>query len=136
MDLIAVRPELNLYDAGWPVHTLQHQLPCAKTVWNEPDRRGEVLQSLIANGSIVSGGRVERSILSSRVRVNSFAEVVDSILFEGVSVGRRARVQRAIVDKGVRIPEGYRIGCDREQDERRFRVTDTGITVVAKEQVL
>ena len=138
MDLVAVSPKFNLYDERWPIRTLQPQLPCAKTVWNnaKQGRIGQVLQSLVAHGSIVSGGRVERSILSPRVRVNSFAEVSDSILFEGVIVGRRARVRRAIVDKRVEIPEGYKIGFDPELDRRRFKVTDSGIVVISKEQAL
>ncbi len=138
MDLVAVSPKFNLYDERWPIRTLQPQLPCAKTVWNnaKQGRVGQVLQSLVAHGSIVSGGRVERSILSPRVRVNSFAEVTDSLLLEGVSVGRRAKVRRAIVDKWVRIPEGCRIGYNLDQDRKRFKVTDSGIVVIQKEQVL
>jgi glucose-1-phosphate adenylyltransferase len=138
MDLVEVSPKFNLYDERWPIRTLQPQLPCAKTVWNnaKQGRVGQVLQSLVAHGSIVSGGRVERSILSPRVRVNSFAEVTDSLLLEGVSVGRRAKVRRAIVDKWVRIPEGSRIGYNLDQDRKRFKVTDSGIVVIQKEQAL
>jgi glucose-1-phosphate adenylyltransferase len=138
MDLVEVSPKFNLYDERWPIRTLQPQLPCAKTVWNnaKQGRVGQVLQSLVSHGCIVSGGRVERSILSPRVRVNSFAEVTDSLLLEGVSVGRRARVRCAIVDKWVRIPEGSRIGYDLEQDRKRFKVTDSGIVVIQKEQAL
>jgi len=138
MDLVEVSPKFNLYDERWPIRALQPQLPCAKTVWNNPKqgRVGQVLQSLVSHGCIVSGGRVERSILSPRVRVNSFAEVTDSLLLEGVSVGRRARVRRAIVDKWVRLPEGCRIGCNLDQDRKRFKVTDSGIVVIQKEQVL
>jgi glucose-1-phosphate adenylyltransferase len=138
MDLVEVSPKFNLYDERWPVHTMQPQLPCAKTVWNDvkAGRVGQVLQSLVAQGCIVSGGRVERSILSPRVRVNSFAEVSDSILLDGVTVGRRARVRRAIVDKRVQIPDGYRIGFDATLDRRRFKVTESGIVVVSKEQNL
>jgi glucose-1-phosphate adenylyltransferase len=138
MDLLDVSPRFNLYDERWPVRTLQPQLPCAKTVWNDPEagRVGQVLQSLLAHGSIVSGARVERSILSPRVRVNSFAEVDESILLEGVTVGRRARIRRAIIDKWVQIPEGCKVGYNLEQDRKRFKVTDSGIVVIQKEQVL
>jgi glucose-1-phosphate adenylyltransferase len=138
MDLVQVSPKFNLYDERWPIHTLQPQLPCAKTVWNDvkAGRVGQVLQSLVAQGCIVSGGKVERSILSPQVRVNSFAEVSDSILLDGVTVGRRARLRRAIVDKRVQIPDGYRIGFDAESDRRRFKVTESGIVVIPKEQTL
>jgi glucose-1-phosphate adenylyltransferase len=138
MDLLEVKPQFNLYDERWPIRTLQPQLPCAKTVWNDPEagRVGGVLQSLVAHGCIVSGGRAVHSILSPRVRVNSYAEVSDSILFEGVVVGRRARIRRAIIDKWVQIPEGYRIGCDPDADRRNFTVTDSGIVVIAKGQEL
>jgi glucose-1-phosphate adenylyltransferase len=138
MDLVTVTPQLNLYDERWPVRTLQPQLPCAKTVWDnpEPGRRGEVTESLIAQGAIVSGGKAIRSILSPRVRVNSFAEVVDSILFDGVTVGRRAKIRRAIIDKRVHVPEGFKIGYDPDQDQKLFTVTDSGIVIVAKEQVI
>jgi glucose-1-phosphate adenylyltransferase len=135
MDLVQVEPLFNLYDNEWPVRTYQEQFPPAKTVFSGDEiagRIGLVLDSLIANGCIVSGGKVCRSILSYNVRINSFAEVYDSILMEGVNVGRYAKIRRAIIDKDVDIPKGEVIGYDLEHDKKRFFVTESGIVVVAK----
>jgi len=135
MDLVQVEPLFNLYDNEWPVRTYQEQFPPAKTVFSGDEiggRIGLVLDSLIANGCIVSGGKVSRSILSYNVRINSFAQVYDSILMEGVNVGRYAKIKRAIIDKDVDIPKGEVIGYDLEQDRKRFFVTESGIVVVAK----
>jgi glucose-1-phosphate adenylyltransferase len=98
----------------------------------EGGRRGEALDSLVSPGVIISGGQVLRSILSPKVRINSYSHVEDSILMEGVEVGRRARVRRAIVDKYVKIPSGYAIGYDPDEDLRRFVVSPQGIVVVPK----
>jgi len=132
MDLVSVTPHLNLYDFHWPILTYQVPFPPAKTVWEEEGRTGMALNSVLSNGCIISGGSVRRTILSPRVRVNSFAEVEDSILLEGVEVGRHARIRRAIVDKEVQIPSGMQIGYDLEEDERHFTVTSSGIVVVPK----
>ncbi len=139
MDLVAVDPVFNLYDASWPLRTLQPQLPPAKTVFAQEEpggRLGIVLDSLISNGVIVSGGRVERSILSPLVRVNSFARVAECVLMDGVDVGRYARVRRAIVDKGVRIPASAVVGEDLEEDRKRFLVTEGGVIVIPRDTIL
>ncbi len=136
MDLISVDPLLNMYDDLWPIRTYQQNLPPPKFVFGsqgEADRSGRAMDSIICQGSIVSGGLVQRSILGPRVRINSYAHIEDSILFEGVNVGRHARVRRAIIDKGVHIPEYAKIGFDLEMDARRgFTITDSGIVVIAK----
>ncbi len=135
MDLIQVDPVFNLYDQLWPLRTYQEQYPPAKTVFAGEEitgRVGLVLDSLVSGSCIVSGGRVQRSILSPNVRINSYSQVHDSILLEGVNVGRYAKVRRAIVDKDVAIPPGIVIGYDVNEDRRRFFVTDSGIVVVAK----
>lgn len=132
MDLISVTPQLNLYDAQWPILTYQPPNPPAKTVLAEEGRMGIALNSIISNGCILSGGSVKRSVLSPRVRVHSYAEVEDSILLEGVDVGRHARIRRTIIDREVQIPQGVRIGYDLEEDEKRFTVTESGIVVVPK----
>jgi glucose-1-phosphate adenylyltransferase len=132
MDLISVTPQLNLYDSQWPILTYQPTSPPAKTVWIEQGRVGTALNSIISNGCIISGGNVKRSILSPRVTVHSFAEIEDTILLEGVDVGRNAKIKRTIIDKEVQIPPGMEIGYHLEEDAKRFTVTASGIVVVPK----
>ncbi len=138
LDLTAIDPVLNLYDARWPVRTWQQQLPPPKFVFREAGdpgacRRGEALDSLVSAGCIISGGTVRRSVLSPGVRVNSYAVVEECILFDGVDVGRRSRVRRAIIDKDVKLPEGTVLGYDPDHDRRRgFTVSDGGVVVVPK----
>jgi glucose-1-phosphate adenylyltransferase len=132
MDLISVTPQLNLYDSQWPILTYQPTSPPAKTVWIEEGRVGTALNSIISNGCIISGGNVKRSILSPKVTVHSFAEIEDSILLEGVDVGRNAKIKRTIIDKEVQIPPGMEIGYHLDEDAKRFTVTGSGIVVVPK----
>ena len=136
MDLISVDPQLNMYDRDWPIRTYQPNLPPPKFVFAEQGpaaRRGEALDSIICQGCIVSGGQVTRSIVGSDSRINSYAQVEDSILFEGVDVGRHAKIRRAIIDKGVHIPAGIEIGYDAALDRSRaFTVSENGVTVIAK----
>jgi glucose-1-phosphate adenylyltransferase len=137
MDLIAIDPILNLYDQDWPIHTFQPPFPPPKFVHTDPDRRGAAFNSIVCQGAIVSGGQVFRSIISPDVRVNSYALVEDSILLDGVEVGRRARIRRAIVDKDVKVPAGFEIGWNRELDLKRgLTITPDGLTVVAKGEEL
>jgi glucose-1-phosphate adenylyltransferase len=123
MDLVEVDPVLNLYDKEWPIRTHQPQLPPPKFVFSDNGpgdaaRRGEAHDSMVCQGAIISGGHVRRSILSPNVRVNSYAVVENSILFEGVDVGRHCRIRRAIIDKDVKIPQGTTIGFKHEQHRR------------------
>jgi glucose-1-phosphate adenylyltransferase len=141
MDLIDVDPVLNLYDREWPIRTHQPQLPPPKFVFSDSapsdnPRRGEAHDSMVCQGGIISGGHVRRSILSPNVRVNSYAVVENSILFEGVDVGRHCHVRRAIIDKDVKIPQGTVIGYDSEHDRRRgFTLTEQGVVVIAKAEL-
>ena len=137
MDLIAVKPELNLYDSTWPIRTYQPTDPPPKFVFADydwtPQRIGIALDSLISGGCIISGGRVRRSILSRNVRIEEYSEVDDSILLDYVQVGKGAKVRRAILDKGVCIPDGETVGYDREADlAKGYTVTESGLTVIAK----
>jgi len=135
MDLVGVDPQLSLYNERWPIFTAANPwMAPAKFVFNdvEAERVGTATDSLVSEGCIVSGGRVNRCVLSPRVRVNSYSEVSDSILFEGVVVGRYSKIRRAIIDKNVEIPPGMKIGYDQAEDRRRFFVSETGIVVVPK----
>ncbi len=141
MDLIEIDPVLNLYDQEWPIRTHQPQLPPPKFVFSdegyrEHARRGEAHESMVCPGCILSGGHVRRSILSPNVRVNSYALVEDSILFDGVDVGRHCRIRRSIVDKDVKIPANTIIGYDLDEDRRRgFVVTEAGVVVIGKAEL-
>lgn len=135
IDLVQVDPVFNLYDKAWPIRTYQEQFPPLKTVFAGEEitgRIGLVLDSLVASGCVISGGKVQRSILAPNVRINSFSQVHDSLLMEGVNVGRYAKIKKAIIDKDVNIPQGMVIGYDPQEDKKRFYVSDSGIVVVAK----
>ena len=133
MDLIHVSPQLNLYNYDWPILTNQGNLPPAKTVFDDDGRRGQNVDSYVCAGCITSGGTVRRSIIGPRGMVHSYSLVEDSILFENVSIGRYAKIKRAIIDKNVIIPEGAVIGYDHAEDLRNgHTVTESGIVVVSK----
>ncbi len=135
MDLINVNPTFNLYDRHWPLRTMQYQFPPAKTLSHEGERVGRAFNSLITDGTIISGGLVERSIIGPNVRVNSYTYITDSIIFNNVNVGRHSRIRRAIIDKNVNIPPGTEIGFDPDEDAKRFKVTETGIVIIPKNYV-
>ena len=135
MDLISVTPVLNLYDSAWPIRTFHEQTPPPKFVFAqdfEGGRRGVALDSMVSSGCIISGGRVLRTVMSPNCRVNSYASVEESVIFEGVNVGRRCRIRRVIIDKDVTIPEGTEIGYDLGRDRERFWVSPGGIVVISK----
>jgi glucose-1-phosphate adenylyltransferase len=134
MDLVAVDPIFNLYNDRWPIYTQTHNYPPAKFVFadKEHNRIGHATDSLVSEGCIISGGKVNRSVLSPKVRVNSFADVTDSILFENVEIGRYCRIRRAIIDKNVNVPPHTTIGHDPAEDKRRFHVTPSGVVVIPK----
>ena len=133
-DLVSVTPSLNLYNPVWPILSAYYPNPPAKFVFSDVERHrlGAATDSMVSEGCIISGGRVTRSILSPRVRVNSYSDVEESVLFDDVEVGRHARIRRAIIDKNVLIPAGSIIGYDEIEDRRRFTVTENGVVVIPK----
>jgi glucose-1-phosphate adenylyltransferase len=138
VDLVSIDPQFNLYDAQWPIRTYYPALPPAKTVFEEPNtgRVGVAYNSIVSSGSIISGGKIFGSIISPSVRIHSYSEVRDSILMDGVEIGRGARVKKAIIDKRIRVPEGYQIGFHPEEDAKKFTVTETGLVVIPKGTIL
>ena len=134
MDLVAVTPLFNLYDKDWPIRTYQRQYPPAKFVFaDEGKRMGIAVDSIVSAGCIVSGGKVQSSILSPDVRVNSFCEISNSIIYAHCDIGRGSRVRNAIIDRDVHMPERTIIGYDPEEDRRHYYVSESGIVVVAPE---
>jgi glucose-1-phosphate adenylyltransferase len=134
MDLCHVNPEFNLYDPEWPMRTHQPQAPPAKFVFAEEGRRsGQALDSIISSGCIISGSRINGSVLCPNVRVHSFCSIENSLLMPGVRVGRHARIRRAIIDRDVLIPRGALIGFNEEEDRRRHTVSEGGVVVVTVE---
>ncbi|MBZ0272751.1 glucose-1-phosphate adenylyltransferase [bacterium] len=134
MDLVSVSPVMDIHNRAWPIHNYLPPSPPAKFVFadEEHDRVGIATDSLVCSGAIISGGRIHRSILSPWVRINSYASVEDSVLMDRVDVGRHAKIRKAIIDKGVKVPPETEIGYDRAADERRFHVTRGGVVVIPK----
>ncbi len=135
MEMTKVIPDLNMYDQEWPIWTYQEQLPPAKFVFDEPERRGMAIDSLVSGGCIVSGSVVKRSLLFSDVRVNSYSSIEDSVLLPDVDVGRHVTLKRVIVDKNCKIPDGLEVGVDIEKDRKHFHVSPNGITLITAEML-
>ncbi|SMF94248.1 glucose-1-phosphate adenylyltransferase [Methylomagnum ishizawai] len=130
MELIGVDPELNLYDHDWPIWTYQAQTPPAKFVFDDDDRRGMAVDSMVSGGCIISGSEVRHSLLFSNVRVNSYAVVKDSVILPEVNIGRHCRITKAIIDRGCHIPPNTVIGENPEEDRKRFHVSPGGVVLV------
>ena len=136
MEMVSVSPKLDMYDTEWLIHTHQSQSPPAKFVFDEEGRRGTATQSMVSGGCIVSGSEVSRSLLFSRARINSYSNVIDSVILPDVDVGQDCRINRAIIDRGSKIEAGTVIGEDHDADrERGFRVTDSGLTLVTPDML-
>lgn len=136
MDLRAVMPQLDLYNRHWPIRAETVSLPPAKFVHNSEGRVGQAIQSIVCEGSIISGSTVINSVVGRMCRINSYAEVHDCVLMDDVEIGRGARVRRAIIDKHVRIPANDVIGYNSDDDRKRFHVTETGLVVIGKDLVV
>ena len=134
MDLCQVNPEFNLYDPAWPLRTYMPQAPPAKFVFNDDDRRGMALDSIISTGCIVSGSRIVGSVLCPNVRVHSYCTIENSILMPGVRVGRHSKIRNAIIDRDVLVPRGALIGYHPDEDRRRHTVSEGGVVVVTVDE--
>jgi glucose-1-phosphate adenylyltransferase len=135
MELVSLNPELNIYDHQWPIWTYQAQQPPAKFVLDEEGRRGMAVNSMVAGGCIISGAYVNQSLLSSDVRIEESSSIESSVLLPSVTIGRRCKITRAILDEGCVIPDGLQIGQDLVADAKRFFVTKRGVTLVTQDML-
>ncbi len=136
MELVAITPELNLYDEEWPILTHQAQLAPAKFIFNNKQRRGIATDSMVSGGCVISGARVKHSLLFSNVKVHSYAKVNDSVILPDVDIGENARINKAIIDRGCSIAEDMVVGEDHDDDRKRgFRVTDNGVVLVTPDML-
>jgi glucose-1-phosphate adenylyltransferase len=136
MEMVAPVPQLNLYDRKWPIWTYQEQLPPAKFVWEDHDRRGEAINSVVSGGCIISGSTLRSSICFSNVRVHSYGLIEDAVILPDVEIKRHCKLKKVIIDRGCVIPEGTTIGYDHEQDKARgFRVSEKGVVLVTREML-
>ncbi len=135
LELIGVTPPLNLYDRGWPIWTYQEQLPPAKFVFDDDERRGMAVDSMVSGGCVISGALVRNSLLFSNVRVNSYSSVEDSVVLPDVNIGRNCSIRKAVIDRGCEIPEGTIIGEDAVADAERFLVSGGGVVLVTPEML-
>jgi glucose-1-phosphate adenylyltransferase len=135
IEMTKVTPDLNMYDEDWPIWTYQEQLPPAKFVFDDEDRRGMAIDSMVSGGCVISGAVVRRSLLFSKVRVNSYAQVEDSVILPECDIGRNAILKRVVVDKRCHIPAGMVVGMNPEEDRQRFYVSEEGITLITPEML-
>lgn len=135
IDLTQVTPELDLYDSNWPIFTYQAQLPPAKFVFDDDQRRGMAVDSLVSGGCVISGASVRQSLLFSQVRVNSYCRLEEAVVLPECNIGRRSRLKKVVVDSGVNIPDGLVVGEDPEADARRFHRTDKGVVLITRAMI-
>ena len=135
LDLVMPTPSLDIYDPNWPIWTYQQQLPPAKFVFDDDDRRGMAVDSMVSGGCIISGATVRRSLLFSNCRINSHAQTCEAVLLPDVQVGRHARLNKVVIDRGCRIKEGLVVGEDPELDAKRFYRSEGGVTLVSADML-
>jgi len=135
MDLVSVTPQLNLYDRQWPIWTYQEQLPPAKFVFNDDDRRGMAVDSMVSGGCLISGAKIKRSLLFSNVKLNSYSFLDEAVILPDVEVGRHCHLKKVVIDKGVLIPPNTVIGENHEEDAKRFYVSEGGVVLVTPEML-
>ncbi|ATC97109.1 glucose-1-phosphate adenylyltransferase [Pseudoalteromonas tunicata] len=137
MELVTPEPQLDLYDARWPIWTYQEQLPPAKFIFDDDDRRGMAVDSTVSGGCIISGSTVRKSLLFSKVHIHSYCLIEEAVLLPGVVIGRHCKIRRAIIDRSCEVPENTVIGFDREQDQANgFRVSNKGIVLVTRDMLI
>jgi glucose-1-phosphate adenylyltransferase len=134
-ELIGVSPELNLYDDDWPIWTYQEQLPPAKFVFDDDERRGMAVDSMVSGGCIISGALLKHSLLFSHVRIDSYTEVFDSVVLPNVEIGEHCHIHKAVIDKGCKIPDGMQIGVNEAEDRERFHISEKGVVLVTPEML-
>jgi len=135
MELVDIVPELNLYDSHWPIWTHQEQMPPAKFVFDDDERRGMAVDSMVSGGCLISGATVRHSLLFSNVDVNSYSVIEDSVILPDVTIGRNCNIKKAVIDKGCQIPEKTNIGINYEEDKQRFEISETGVILVTPESL-
>ena len=136
MEMVEPVPPLNIYDPRWPIWTFQEQLPPAKFVFDDDDRRGAAIDSMVSSGCIISGSTVRKSLLFSNVRVHSYSTIEEAVVLPDVEIERHCRLRKVIIDRGCVIPEGSVIGYERKEDIKKgFRVTPGGVTLVTREML-
>ena len=135
LELIGVTPQLNLYDKDWPIWTYQEQLPPAKFIFDEDDRRGVAINSLVSGGCIISGAKIRHSLLFSNVCVDDYSVVDSTVVLPEVVIGKSCNITHAIIDRGCKIPDGTSIGINAEEDKKRFFVSPNGIVLVTPEML-
>ena len=135
LELIGITPELNIYDSDWPIWTHQEQLPPAKFVFNDDNRRGMAVDSMISGGCVISGATVSHSVLFSNVTVHSYAIVEDAVVLPEVNIGRNCRLKNVVLDKGCDIPPGTVIGEDSVADAEKYEVSPNGVVLVTPEML-
>jgi len=135
LELIGVTPELNLYDSNWPIWTSQEQLPPAKFIFDDKDRRGMAVDSMVSGGCIISGACIRHSLLFSNVSIEDYSKVDSSVILPDVTIGKHCRIHHAIIDKGCSIPDGTVIGLDNKKDKERYYVSPTGVVLVTPDML-
>ncbi len=135
MDLVSVTPQLNLYDQEWPIWTYQEQLPPAKFVFNDDDRRGMAVDSMVSGGCLISGAKIVNSLLFSNVKVNSYSVLEEAVILPDVEIGRHCHLKRVVIDKGCSIPPKTVIGQNLKEDAKRFYVSEGGVVLVTPDML-
>lgn len=136
MELVAPEPQLNMYDENWPIWTYQEQTAPAKFVFDQDDRRGIAIDSTVSGGVVVSGSTVKRSLLFSKVRVNSYCDIDEAVILPGAIINRYSKIKKAIIDRGCVIPEGMEVGINHDNDRANgFRVTAKGVVLVTRDMI-